>query len=252
MPVAPPLSIITITRDNRAGFDVTAASILAQRDQGFEWVVVDGASTDGTADHLRTLATPMPLRWVSEPDGGIYDAMNKGCALASGTFLLFLNAGDTLHDPDSVRRLREMPPDADLGFFAARYLYGSRLAYVRHPRRSRWAICHGVPACHQAILFRRALLQTHPYPVDYRICGDYHAVASIIANEHPRIHISDVVVSDYRMGGVSLKEPRRLMAESARVQRRVLGMSWPAILASQAVRVATITASELLYAVGRR
>ena len=92
-----PLSIITVCLNDRIGFDRTAKSIALQSDQDFEWIVVDGNSTDGTADLFEGYSDRIN-HLISEPDDGIYDAMNKGIVLASGKYCLFLNAGDTLYD----------------------------------------------------------------------------------------------------------------------------------------------------------
>ena len=94
------LSIITVAFRNLEGIVKTHASLahLAQAgDISFEWIVVDGGSSDGTSAFLEGLSGEHRLRFVSEPDNGIYDAMNKGIAMARGRFALFLNSGDILH-----------------------------------------------------------------------------------------------------------------------------------------------------------
>lgn len=91
------LSIITVAFRNLAGIVKTHASLahLAQADViSFEWIVVDGGSNDGTREYLENLNGIYNLRFVSEPDNGIYDAMNKGIEMAQGKFALFLNSGD--------------------------------------------------------------------------------------------------------------------------------------------------------------
>ena len=94
------LSIITVAFRNLEGIVKTHASLahLAQAgDISFEWIVVDGGSSDGSSAFLEGLSGEHRLRFVSEPDNGIYDAMNKGIAMARGRFALFLNSGDILH-----------------------------------------------------------------------------------------------------------------------------------------------------------
>lgn len=92
------LSIITINRNNAAGLEKTMNSVLSQSCSDFEYVVVDGASTDNSVDVIRRFAVQFGnrLKWVSEPDRGIYNAMNKGIRMASGDYLEFLNSGDCL------------------------------------------------------------------------------------------------------------------------------------------------------------
>ena len=92
------LSIITINRNNASGLEKTMKSVLSQSRTDFEYVVVDGASTDHSVEVIQRLARDFGdrLRWISEPDKGIYNAMNKGIRIASGSYLEFLNSGDSL------------------------------------------------------------------------------------------------------------------------------------------------------------
>ena len=101
------LSIITINRNNVVGLEKTMASVLAQTYTDFEYVVVDGASTDGSVDVIRRFAPQFGdrLKWVSEPDKGIYNAMNKGIRMASGEYIEILNSGDILAAPDVTERM---------------------------------------------------------------------------------------------------------------------------------------------------
>ena len=95
------LSIITINRNNAAGLERTMQSVLSQRRTDFEYVVVDGASTDDSVAVITRFAGLFGdrMKWISEPDKGIYNAMNKGIGMASGTYLEFLNSGDCLVSP---------------------------------------------------------------------------------------------------------------------------------------------------------
>ena len=101
------LSIITINRNNAAGLEKTMRSVAAQTYGDFEYVVVDGASTDKSVEVIRSLEASFGgrLKWISEPDKGIYNAMNKGLGMASGDYLQFLNSGDSLASDDVVERM---------------------------------------------------------------------------------------------------------------------------------------------------
>ena len=99
------LTIITINWNNAAGLHKTMSSVLAQSCQDFEYIVVDGASTDGSVDVIKQYLADKRLRWISEPDKGIYNAMNKGIRLANGDYLQFLNSGDTLIDEQVVDKM---------------------------------------------------------------------------------------------------------------------------------------------------
>lgn len=101
------LTIITINRNNAVGLEKTMRSVVAQTCKDFEYVVVDGASTDGSIEVFRSLEESFGgrLKWISEPDRGIYNAMNKGIGMSSGDYLQFLNSGDCLASNDVAERM---------------------------------------------------------------------------------------------------------------------------------------------------
>ena len=108
------LTIITINRNNAAGLEKTMKSVFSQQRTDFEYVVVDGASTDGSVGVIERFAGDFGdrLKWISEPDKGIYNAMNKGIGMASGSYLEFLNSGDCLVSEDVVERMYKALEDA--------------------------------------------------------------------------------------------------------------------------------------------
>ena len=101
------LSIITINRNNAAGLEKTMQSVLPQTRKDFEYVIVDGASTDGSEAVIERLAPAFGnrLKWISEPDKGIYNAMNKGIGMATGEYIQILNSGDSLVSQDVVEKM---------------------------------------------------------------------------------------------------------------------------------------------------
>lgn len=100
------LSIVTINRNNAAGLDKTLSSISLQQGADFESIVIDGASTDASVETIHRYIGKIPtLHWVSEPDTGIYNAMNKGIRMASGEYVMMLNSGDWLQQPDILQQL---------------------------------------------------------------------------------------------------------------------------------------------------
>lgn len=102
------LSIITINRNNAAGLEKTMLSVAAQTFKDFEYVVIDGASTDGSVEVIKKLEHEFAhLKWVSEPDSGIYNAMNKGLRMASGDYIQILNSADSMAAPEVTGRMLE-------------------------------------------------------------------------------------------------------------------------------------------------
>ena len=100
------LSIITINLNNAVGLDKTMQSVAAQTFKELEYIVIDGASTDGSVEVIKKFEPQFAyLRWVTEPDLGIYNAMNKGICMASGDYIQILNSADCLAEPDVTERM---------------------------------------------------------------------------------------------------------------------------------------------------
>ncbi|EZI26214.1 MULTISPECIES: glycosyltransferase [Pseudomonas] len=155
------LSIITVVYNDRAGFIKTANSVAEQRSfyPNIEYIVIDGGSRDGTADAIAEASSGIDY-WVSEPDKGIYDAMNKGIQAATGSGLLFLNAGDYFVG-DVLSTFRTAP-----AFLPVKYidiLGRFRNRPIENPRT-------GISNCHQGIIFEAKAIE---YDCSYDICADY-------------------------------------------------------------------------------
>lgn len=107
------LSIITINYNNCDGLKKTIDSVVSQTFNGFEWIVIDGGSTDGSKELIERYSSHLAY-WVSEPDKGIYNAMNKGIKVAQGEYLMFLNSGDYLYEDVSLEKVFRAGLDADV------------------------------------------------------------------------------------------------------------------------------------------
>ncbi len=171
---APLLSIVTVNLNDRRGLARTLASVARQTFADREVIVVDGGSTDGSVDVIRESAGVV-TEWVSEKDGGVYDAQNKGTRRARGTYCLYLNAGDALASDDALERFFAAgPPAEDI-------LYGD-VVFEEPDGRQRteetpeltWALLMRTNLPHQATVIRRALFErVGPYDTSYRIVADY-------------------------------------------------------------------------------
>lgn len=159
------VTVITVCRNCASTIEATVRSILAQDYPDLEYIVVDGASTDGTLEILRKHLDRVS-RLVSEPDRGVYDAMNKGLGLATGERLLFMNAGDVFAAGDVLRKASAIDADVVYGDFE----------YTSGPRQGRvFADVDEGVFNHQCILYRRALHATY---------GEYAAVEGLTAADY--------------------------------------------------------------------
>ncbi len=124
------LSIITVNLNNSAGLRKTIESIVKQTFKDFEYIIIDGGSTDGSAEVIKEFADKITY-WVSEPDKGIYNAMNKGILHAKGEYLLFLNSGDWLADDDLLSKVFCEPRTADIIYGHMNFVSGDKILLRR-------------------------------------------------------------------------------------------------------------------------
>lgn len=168
------LSIITINFNHMAGLVKTCKSVMGQSDKNFEWIVIDGGSSDGSKEYLESLS-PKPSYWCSEPDKGIYSAMNKGIGMAQGEYLLFLNSGDSLADTDVLKKAMPLLHDADIIYGNALFCKPKKERLVSYPETfTLYHLWRGFTPCHQATFIKSDLLKnTGGYDERYKIVADY-------------------------------------------------------------------------------
>lgn len=213
----PKLSIVTITLNNLAGLTRTRDSLAGLRDVDFEHLIIDGGSSDGTLDFLRAL--PAGSRWVSEPDRGPYDAMNKGAGIAQGEWVMFLNAGDTLAAPEGLATLLRAAEAADAGLAYGSHLYKGRIrrpealetlhALLLAGEAKKWLRGH---PCHQAVIARRRLLLDRPFDLRFRIAADFDWMESVRRSGVKSLKV-DALICAYQPGGLSALNFPRCNAE---------------------------------------
>lgn len=245
------LSVITVAWKNLAGVEKTWRSLahLAQTsDIAFEWIVVDGNSQDGTAEFLEKLNGQYNLRYVSEKDNGIYDAMNKGIDMARGRYALFLNSGDVFHRDIAgiARQLAAQNADDNAMLIGDALLdFGDGKKIERRAKRG-WYIYHSLPASHQAIFFPVSGLRKHPYDLQYKVSSDYALAAKMYKSGYGFKRINGFV-SEFSMGGVSTTNNIELCRDAKNVQRKILRV--PGFIAelSFQLRLRTTGKAKALY-----
>ncbi len=221
------LTVITVVRNHRHGLARTIASLKSQTWQRFEYVVIDGASDDGTTDVIGANLDVID-HWRSEADQGIYDAMNKGLRSAGGELILFLNAGDELSADDSLElalRAAELHADADVLYFEAIRGDGSRAG--RFHRRS--AILFDSVGNHQAILFRNRVHQRFHFDTRYRIKADRDVQLRMFQAGHQMVNLPHVIART-EPGGVSSTNVARKEQENLLIcLRNGVALRWTMI-----------------------
>lgn len=219
------LSIITVTYNCRELLLKTLGSIREQSYPHIEYIVVDGASDDGTAAVIEKEKTTISA-WVSEPDQGIYDAMNKGLSMASGKYVWFINAGDEIHAPDTVERIFNGQQQADL-------YYGDTmitdpggkeigLRRLRPPETLTWQDYRwGQLVSHQAFIPRREL--TPDYDLDYRHSADIDWQLKILRKAKTIVNTQQVLCN-FLDGGHSKKNIPGSLRERFQIMKKNYGL----------------------------
>ena len=209
---APRFSIITVCLNPGADLVEALDSVLAQTFEDFDYIVIDGASTDGTLDVLRTYEQRFGgrMRWRSEPDAGLYDAMNKGLALASGEYVEFLGADDRLRPTalDVVARALAAVPRPDI-VCGTTHVFGPTGVRDEAPRRVvRRGLPARPPASHQSTFVRRAaIVEAGGFDPRFTIAADYDLYLRLVEAGGTEALLDDVL-SDFRLGGVSSRNGR--------------------------------------------
>jgi glycosyltransferase involved in cell wall biosynthesis len=222
------ISIITVHLNDFSGLQQTSQSIQALRSQTHvQWIVIDGASTPANDQHQEVFDSAHQLsdEFISEPDSGIYAAMNKGIGLANERYLLFLNAGDRLHpafDPARIfKEVEQANPDMIWGSYDESGKF-NRLSNIQ-PRNKKW-LWWGMPTSHQAILFRREFLDKVRYDEHLKIAGDYDLVLKLV-KKGATIKTTPVPICVADGTGVSNVEQGSALAEQMIVRKRYFGTS---------------------------
>ena len=174
------LSIITINFNNLEGLRKTIDSVLSQTWHDFEWIIIDGGSTDGSKELIEDTANKLtasdynPLSfWCSESDSGIYNALNKGLSHCRGTYINCMNSGDEFYDNQTLEKLFSTSHNSDI-IFGNSFHYSKENAFISHyPESVDLYFLYHSNICHQAMFVKTELLKASPFDEQYRICADY-------------------------------------------------------------------------------
>lgn len=198
----PLFSIVTITKNNARGLSSTCDSLQMQSCNDYEWIIVDGDSTDETILFLSKEG--FLGQCLSEPDRGIYDAMNKGIERSKGDYILFLNAGDRLSDPDILMTITK-----NIAVEKPEFIYGDALETDGYYKKARTheALDWGMFTHHQAMLYRRDRIGNLRYDIHYKIAGDY-AFTRVFLDKIKKVSYIPAAICIFETGGISQKNMR--------------------------------------------
>jgi putative colanic acid biosynthesis glycosyltransferase len=228
--VTPPFfSIVTVTRNAAAVLAPTAGSLFAQDCDDFEWLVIDGASTDDTVARARAWLRPGRDRLLSAPDRGLYHAMNRGLWLARGQAVAFLNADDRLAGPDVLATVRAaFGPEVDAVYGDSVMLLPDGATRYRRASGMRRLLAGRIPCTHQALFVRRAVHLAHPFDETLRTAADFGVMAGLLRGGARFVHLPVAInINTVPADAVSVRGRALSHREYGRVLREVAGLpSW--------------------------
>lgn len=216
-------SIITVNYNNKNGLRKTIESVIHQSFCDFEYIVIDGESIDGSAEVLKEYDEYITY-WVSEPDKGIYNAMNKGIAQAKGEYLNFMNSGDCFYDEQVLEHLanRQLTQDIIVG---RDYHYnaqtGQGFATIL-PNRISMLTFYIQTLPHQSSFFRRELFKDSPYDENLKIVSDIKFYIQKLCIENSSIVLLDDIICHREPDGISKSDNERRIAEHQTVLKQIL------------------------------
>lgn len=225
----PVFSIITITYNAEAVLEPTILSVLEQTYPHIEYLIIDGASADGTQDIIRKYADRID-HWVSEPDQGLYDAMNKGLSKATGDYVWFMNAGDSLPTRDTAERIANQLKEKDT---LPNVLYGETNIIdgdrkymgprrLQAPEKLTWkSFRMGMTVSHQAFLALRKIAPA--YDMKYRFSSDFDWCIRCM-KQPGEIFNTHQILADYLHEGLSTNNRKASLKERYEIMKKYYGI----------------------------
>jgi glycosyltransferase family 2 len=208
----PLISIITVSYNAVKTIEETILSVLNQTYHNIEYIIIDGGSTDGTIDIIKKYQDRISY-WVSEPDKGIYDAMNKGTLKASGEWLNFMNAGDTFYDEQVLEKVFK-----DKDWSNTDVIYGDVI--IKYSKKEElkkvWPLTQlekGMPFCHQSSFIKTTLQKQYSFNTNYKICSDYEFFYTLYKKGY-RFKYTDIIIAKFLYGGLSSDAIFNLLVEN--------------------------------------
>ena len=224
------ISVITVVLDELDELIKTHNSILKQCSDEIEWVVVHGGDDVSVAQYINDNRKSLKTVFISEPDNGIYDAMNKGVKLCDADYVVFLNAGDVFSDPEVIQDVSSVLSKSshvkvDVLCCSANLVLSDDRKVLRPAKNVRDYIWHGLPANHQATYYRKESIIKFPYDLKYKLCGDYY-IAAIMYENNMIFENFDRVVVDFYLDGISYNWRLDLFKEPFLIQRDILNLNF--------------------------
>ncbi len=198
----PAFTIITVCLNIASTIRRTCESIVNQTFQDFQWIVVDGASTDGTLDILKEYSSRINIL-ISEPDKGIYNAMNKGIKLATGEYINFMNGGDEFYNNAVLQKVVDTEPTADVIYGDIMVNTGKTLYLHRNQRLLCPKSLYKQTISHPASFVKRSIMLRYRFDESFKIAADYDFFTKIYFRKKYTFKRLDITIAIFYLDGIS-------------------------------------------------
>lgn len=218
------LSVVTVCRNAEKCIKKTIESVLNQTATDYEYIILDGASSDATISIVESyrddfLKKGISYIWVSEPDNGIYDAMNKSLDKASGEWILFMNSGDMFYDEEVVDKLFiEDNNEYDIVYGDVLITENNKFKFNAAGNMDDQGLFS--PICHQGMMTRTSTLKKYRYNKEYKLAADYDAMIRM-HKDKKKFKKINIIVAIFEIGGISYKNSSRYLKEMYRARNNV-------------------------------
>lgn len=213
------VSVVTVCYQSANEIEKTIQSVIGQDYSNLEYIIIDGGSIDGTVDIIKNYDNKL-AKWISEPDAGIYDAMNKGVKMASGDWIMFLNAGDYYHSTDVLSRfVNEISDDTTVAYGLIHYFTLEKEFDMKYIPIEKMEYLDPIP--HPATMTRLSYHKEHLFDTSFRSSGDYDFFYKAFFDDHVKFQYIPLIVTDFdNSKGISKDNKFLIWRENKKVWSR--------------------------------
>lgn len=196
------ISIITVNYNDRSGLEQTIKSVIGQTFRDYEYIIIDGCSSDGSVELIKQYEKDISY-WVSEPDNGIYNAMNKAIDVVNGEYCIFMNSGDSFSDENTLYDVFSTKPMEDI--ICGNTVTVNKIRYAPEEITLNYMFCNTL--CHQSVIIKSHLMKKYKYDENLKIVADRKFLLQALIIDNCSYKKVDVNIADYDINGFSSNNP---------------------------------------------
>ncbi|MCM1063464.1 MAG: glycosyltransferase [Eubacterium sp.] len=242
------LSVVTVTYQAENSIKETIESVLNQDFDSYKYIVIDGGSTDKTYEIICSFDDAFKGKGIhyihiSEPDGGIFEAMNKSLKYCSGEWVYFLNAGDVIYKPDTLNKVFAEPIEDNVDVIYGGVMRRKGEKYFYRPPLKLRKLEYAMPFSHQASFVRTSIMQKYKFDISYKLAGDYDLMVRLYKEKHIFLE-KDMIIAVFDLSGVSQTRLKENNMEFKMIQKKN-GFYWKHFIG---IHIGLLKGNRLAYA----